>query len=382
MAWTKTKTAVVGVIIAIGMATALIIQNQNEAALRAQLRQQADQIAELQADNQRLSAQLADRAAMLRLPAARSHKPAVQIQSPTESAELISRLLHGENTPKLTAEQIAAYLKANQRNAAGLIAAFRATGDQTLLREAIEKYPNDPLVNFAAVFSEGSTAEERREHLDALKKSAPENALGNFLSAFDDFKSGHSDLAVEELRAAVGKTQFEDFTKDLVQNSEEAYLADGYSVAEAKTLASSQVLLPHLAELKQLGERIVELANSYRRSGDEGSAQAALQIASNLGQRFNGAPGEPLVSQLVGLAIERNALNAMNPNSAYGNGGLTVSERLQQIAQQNTELKTFAQQFGNVQAQMTAQDWINYSDRRRAFGEFAAERWFVNKYPR
>ena len=55
-------------------------------------------------------------------------------------------------------------------------------------------------------------------------------------------------------------------------------------MAEAKTIPGSQLLLPQLQQVKDLGLSLVDLAKSYRQAGDETSAQAALQIAqrSNL----------------------------------------------------------------------------------------------------
>jgi len=43
---------------------------------------------------------------------------------------------------------------------------------------------------------------------------------------------------------ASGKQQFQDFALDRMQNDEEAYLAAGYSVAEAETIPGSKMLLP------------------------------------------------------------------------------------------------------------------------------------------
>jgi len=43
---------------------------------------------------------------------------------------------------------------------------------------------------------------------------------------------------------ASDKQQIQDFALDRMQNDEEAYLAGGYSVAEAKTIPGSKMLLP------------------------------------------------------------------------------------------------------------------------------------------
>lgn len=184
-----------------------------------------------------------------------------------------------------------------------------------------------------------------------------------------------------ELIAASGKQEFKDYTLDRHQDDEEAYLAAGYSVAEAKTIPAFELLLPQLAEVKQLGRNLVELANSYRQAGDPASAQAALQMAANLGQRYgNTVVGETEVSRLVGMAVERIALNAMDPNGAYGSAGQTVKDRLDQLAQQSADLKQLAQQTEALQHLVSDQDWISYKDRWRIFGEEDAGKWLIKKY--
>jgi tetratricopeptide (TPR) repeat protein len=244
----------------------------------------------------------------------------------------------------------------------------------------MDKYPKDPRVDFAAVHKPDCSPEERRRWLDAFKQSAPDNALANYLSALDYFKSGQTDQAIQELSAASSKQQLQAYTMDSVQNSEEAYRAAGYSVAETKTIAATSLLLPQLGELKQLSQNMMELANAYREAGDDASAQTAVQMVLNLGQRFDGAQGEALVSQLFGIALQSIALRAMDPTSPYGSAGQTVQGRLDELTQQRTKVKDLADQFGAIQQMISAQDWISYADRSRAFGEDAALRWVIRKY--
>ena len=318
-----------------------------------------------------------------RLSAPRMRVIAPPIANATEdstSTNPIAQLLRGSPAPKLTVGQVVPYLNENRRSAASLLAAFRSTGDPALLDEAMQKFPDDPQVAFEAAFKKDATPEEQRQWLNALKQSAPHNALADYLSAAHFFKTGQPDQAVQELIAASGKSQFQDYTLERVQDDEEAYRAAGYSVAEAKTIPSMQLLLPQLAQMKELSQNLTELAKSYRQAGDESSAQAVLQMAANLGQRYSYvSPGEPEISQLVGIAIERIALKEIDPNSAYGAGG-TVKDRLDQLAQQNTGLWQLAKQTEALMPKMTDQDWISYKDRWRNFGEEAAGRWLINKY--
>jgi tetratricopeptide (TPR) repeat protein len=307
-----------------------------------------------------------------------TNPPSALATEDLQPTNLYARL---DKSPKLTAEQVESYLKAARRNAASLLAAFRTTGNPALLEEAMQQYPNDPQVDFEAVFKEDSSPEQRRQWLDAFKQSAPDNALANYLSALDYFKAGQTDQAVQELVAASGKPQFEDYTLDRVQDDDEAYLSAGYSAAEAADLALFQVLLPQLAQVKQLGVDLVNLANAYSQSGDQASAQAALQMAVNLGQRYIPASaGEPEINQLVGLAIERMALSAMDPNSPYGGAGQTVQDQINQLVQQRTAYKELGQQVGPLMETMPEQDWIGYYNRFLISGDTAAGQWLVNKY--
>jgi tetratricopeptide (TPR) repeat protein len=216
--------------------------------------------------------------------------------------------------------------------------------------------------------------------LDTFEKSAPDNALANYLSALNYFKAGQTDQAVQELTAASGK-QLDDYTMERAQDDEEVYLSAGYSAAEAERIALPWLELPQLRPVKQVGQDLVDLANAYSQSGDPASAQAALQMAINLGQNYmDTSANGPIISQLVGMAIERMALSAMDPNSPYGNSGQTVQDRLNQIAQQRAALNELADQAGPLMQTMSEQDLLNFENRDMLFGEVAALQWVVNKY--
>ena len=341
--------------------------------------QQAEQIKHLQDERDEALKRLASLSGK---PAPRLPAPQLQVAvRPVESLQatnLYDRFK--DKQPKLTARQVEPYLRANGRNAASLLASYRTTGDAALLAEAMQKFPNDPQVAFEAAFKTDSSPVERHQWLEAFKKSDPENSLPNYLSARDAFLAGNADLAVQELIAASGKKLFQDYTPERMQDDEEAYLAAGYSVAEAKTIPGSQLLLPQLKQMKTLASDLVNLADSYRQAGDESSAQASLQIAANLGQRYRDTPGETEISWLVGMAVERIALSEMDPNSAYGSDGQTVQDRINQLAQKNAELKQLNERLEPLLPNLSDQDWISYKDRWRAFGEEAAIQWVVNKY--
>jgi tetratricopeptide (TPR) repeat protein len=235
-------------------------------------------------------------------------------------------------------------------------------------------------VAFEAVFAKDLSPEQTRQWLNTFKQSAPDNALANYLSAINYFNSGQIDQGVQELVAASGK-QPDDYTLARVQDDEEAYLSAGYSAAEAKRIADCWLMIPQLSQVKQLGVDLVDLANAYNQSGDQASAQAAFQMAINLGQRYADLPNDPmLIDQLVGMAIEKIALSAMDPNSPYGDDGLTVQDRLNQLTQNRAAIKEVGKQAIPLLPTLSDQDILNYENRRRAFGELAALQWVVSKF--
>ena len=378
MTMTKLKLGLGALVIA-GATTALVVQHQAQIKLREENQFLRQQMAKLQTENERLS----KHPPTPHLPAPPMHVTAQPNASPTkdlQSTNLYARL-KGKHL-KLTAEQVEAYLKANGRKASSLLAAYRTSGDPALLQEAVQKYPNDPQVAFEAVFDKDLSPEQQRQWLNTFEKSTPDNALANYLSALNYFKAGQTDQAVQELIAADGKAQFQDYSAGRIQDDEEAYLSAGYSMADAETFAVYQeALLPQPSELRQFIHDISDLAKSYQQAGDATSAQDALQMIADLGQRYeNASPGEIVVSQNVGISIERFALGAMDPNSPYGGDGQTVQDRLNQLGQQIAAHIELAKQVDPLQQTMSDQDWISYSDRMKAFGEEVAWRWLVNKY--
>jgi hypothetical protein len=325
------------------------------------------------------------------VPVPRLPAPPVSIATQTNSAtvaalapedlqftNLYSRFTNEE--PKLTAAQVAAYLKANRTNAASLLAAYRTSGNPALLKEAMEKFPNDPQVAFEAISDKDLSPAELRQWLSSFEKSAPDNALANYLSAYNYFNSGQIDQGIQELIASSGKG-VSDYTLERAQDDEEAYLAAGYSAAEAKRISDSWLTLSQLYQIKHLGVDLVDLANAYNQAGDQASAQAAYQMALDLGQHYSSPSTDwTLISQLVGMAIQKIALSAMDPNSPYGDSGLTVRAQLNQIDQNRAAISEIAQQALPLLPTLSDQDILNYENRRRAFGELAALQWVVNKF--
>jgi hypothetical protein len=242
-------------------------------------------------------------------------------------------------------------------------------------------HPLDPKVGFEASMRTDVSTTERRQWLDRFKQGSPDNALADYLSASEHFRTGRVEDAFQDLAAASGKRKFQDYTLERIQDGEEALRSAGYPAAEANLLANHQMQLPQLVEARQLAGTLVDLAGSYRQSGDETSRQSVLSMALDLGRRFGEAqPGNLTIAQLVGFQIESQALGAMDPAAASGIGGLTVQNRIQQLGQQQEAMLDRARQTNPLWAGLSEQDWISYQQRSATFGEDASKRWLVQKF--
>jgi hypothetical protein len=142
------------------------------------------------------------------------------------------------------------------------------------------------------------------------------------------------------------------------------------------------VTLPQLIEMKTLAQNAVDTAASYRQAGDQNSSQAMLQVAIGLGQQLDASSGTcvPLVTRLVGIAIERMAFGSIDPSSGYGDG--TIQQQVDQLIQRRNSIQDLVKQSEPFQQQMTPDDWLSYNERTVNFGEEKAIGWLLTKYDR
>jgi hypothetical protein len=388
MATTKLKISLAALVIG-GVATTVVLQRQAKDLAEEQKRDLQQQIAQLRANNADLSNQIArsqpPQASQFPAPvtiALAKHPAPV---NPTRS--LYDLMTNSASTVRLSAAQVEAYLTENKRSAISLLSAFRTSDNPALLQEALQRFPDDPLVNFEAAISRDTSPADRRQYLDALKRSSPDNALGYFLSAADHFKSGQTDLAVQDIAAATSKSQFQDYSAERLQADAEAFRASGYPLADANLLATKQLAYPQLVQAKDLSTSMLDLAKTYQQSGDTASSQAALQMAADFGRRYNDSTqGEPLIGRMLGLTTELAALRAMDPNSQYNSNAQTTSDpgtvqdRINLLTKQRSDLMELRNKIEPAWQTMSEQDWISYQNRATTFGEQAAMQWIADRF--
>lgn len=279
----------------------------------------------------------------------------------------------------ITKEEIEQWLESHGTNAASLLALRQAGAGTNHLQEALARFPDDPRVLFQALALNDSP-DARRERLERFKAAAPDNALPEFLSAREHLKGGQPEEALKDLAAALQKPQFQDYTAEAVEATEQLYLSVGRSEAEAKALATSSALLPQLAQLKGLAQDMATMQQQYLAAGDVESATALARYGMVLGQHLTSGEGSrAIISQLVGISVEQILLRQLPQDQHYDFLEGTAAERLASATARKAEFREGAQQFEPFVRAASEEDIVRYFDRVKTEGEHTANQWMLRQ---
>jgi hypothetical protein len=280
---------------------------------------------------------------------------------------------------KLSEQDVYLYVQAKGSNALSLVAGFESTRNKDYLKAAVEKFPDDPFVQAKALLWLDLSPDERAKMLDAFKKSAPTNAFANFLAAQDAMKRGDAQTALAEITAA-GDKGYNEFDRESTQGLEDAYLAAGHDVAEAKTLAMAEVTLPQLVQFKGLGRQFIDLAEKAAASGDTQAQQNLLMMNWEIGQKLRADSGTlPLIAELVGIAMQNATLSKWPAGVDFD--GRSATDVLASNAAERNQLRVAGPIFEKWFPTAPEDEIINYMDTIKSSGERQAMAWLKEQHP-
>jgi hypothetical protein len=299
--------------------------------------------------------------------------------SPTSQLARLAAILFSTSeaaeAAELPREQLDRWMASGRTNAADLLAARQAGGGMELLKVALERFPDDPRVLLQATALKDEP-EAQRQRLDRLKAAAPDNALADYLSAKDHLKNGRLNEALADLKAAAGKTRFQDYSFEAAIHGEEIYLNAGMSPVEAKALGSTTVLLPHLAQLKELASEMGSLQQRYLADGETASAEALARMGVQLGRHLESESNpHSLIHDLVGSAIEQITVRNLPADAQPEFLGMPVEQYLRERDARRAELRALSDGFQDWFQGASEADVIGYFDRLKTLGEVAALNW-------
>lgn len=153
-------------------------------------------------------------------------------------------------------------------------------------------------------------------------------------------------------------------------------MASGKPTTEAKMMATTTVLLPHLAQLKGLAQSMVEVQKEFTAAGNADSAQAVASLNYHLGNQLSsGEDTRFVLDQLVGIAIERMTISKLDPNQHYDFLGSTAQARIDQLIAEREDFKALTVNSTELLETASDADLLSYLDRMKIHGERAALEW-------
>ena len=293
------------------------------------------------------------------------------------STPLLRKILNGEFNV-LTIAQLEGYLRKNGRSAESLVTASRLTHDLTLAREAASRFPNDPGAHLELVLRSDDPIEKQRS-LEVLKTADPGNALGPYLAAEAAFAAGDADAAVRNLAEAAQRPVLTDRTLDSLRFAEEAYLAAGYQPLEAKAAAVFGARMAETDHLQALGRQMSSLMDSYAAGGDAGSAQATADMGAALGRQIQESMGHSVGGEMIGMDVESRFLKGMDPMAVLNGEGLTVQQRLEELAAKKDLIKSIMRGVDPTDSVLSPQVLAQYLALAQSQGEVQAQQWLLSR---
>ncbi len=301
--------------------------------------------------------------------------------------EVLTALDTSKARPAPTEEEILRFLAKHGETPANLVAAFESTSDRRWLDRALELFPNSPLVLMKAVDAadsrlapkEGEAYQANKERLaliERFKEADPKNPVPWILAAQELFKAKQTAEGVAEIRASLERPGFYIYANERMAAAQRLYESLGIGETEASAMAMFGLTLPHMAAAQQASRGLMEWQKSAAESGDAASSGDALRLTYELGRTFaTPEASRLLIGQLVGLSMEKRALEALPADVQPAWLSVDRAQRLADIEKERQLVKEVAQ---NSEWIMKSRDeallteWLR---RVREESEIAALRW-------
>jgi hypothetical protein len=252
-----------------------------------------------------------------------------------------SDLFHNKEGIKLTTTEINHFLQEKGSTPLNLIAASRLTGDLKWVREAAQKFPQDATLQLELALK-GENPEEKLTALKSFRQLAPENSVGDYLSANVAFEQGDTGSAAEALTQSLESTAFIDYNTQIMQAAEGAYLDAGVKPGIASIMTFGAFDMSIVSKLFSVSQNLKAVQDGFINEADYDSAEPTVIIGLTLGQRMQES-SPLLINQLSGMAIENTFLSQLDPLTVINDQGLTAGERIEAIKTKRGEINAVVQ---------------------------------------
>ncbi len=297
----------------------------------------------------------------------------------------------GESWPRATANDLENFIARHGENAANLVAAFENSHDRLWLERALQLFPNDPRVLLSAIgFSNSGEpadllesrlpATDRRDLIERFKAADPNNPVPWLFAAQGLFNTKQTDEAISEIRAALQRPAFYTYSNERIAASRQIYEDLGFHPLEADIVATFGLTLYHMSAAQQSSRSLMELQKNAVESGNTASAEEAIQLTYSLGRMFaTPEASRTLIGQLVGVSMERRALEALPPDAQRDYLPVTPQQRLAELEKQKQTVKELVPLTENLIRSRDETLLAEYFRRNNADGELSALMWLKAK---
>jgi hypothetical protein len=299
-----------------------------------------------------------------------------QLNNPPKRVGVTIKDIMAGKVPQLNQLEVEAFLKNQGRTAMNLLVASRLLNDLSFVREAAKSDPKNPAIQLELALR-GETPEEKSAAITAFREVAPGNSLGDFLAAHQAFLTGDGAAAGAALIQSLDNPLFADYSQQLVAGSEQAYLEAGYEPTAAAGAAMFALTVPRAQPLMVVSKNLLSLQQEFIRTADFDAAEPTVIIGLSLGQRIQDQ-GPYLIDQLMGVSIERQFLEQLDPLTQAGPGGQTAGERLAALDAKLMEVRSLTSDFTEKFADADEPTQAQYLEKMKSEGELAAMRWLVD----
>lgn len=296
-------------------------------------------------------------------PANRSAVASVDESSGTKSHSPDTQLRGQEDGPRLRLEKMPL---------SHLLAEFELTGDLRFLEAARLKHGKDPrFLMVAALSSESPDSKD----LATLEAAQPDNALPNVLRAGMYARTNNWTKFKEELAQAISKQSLT--SSDLERKA-----------AVLDILIADPSRVNHEAVKSKLDEKFFSQVKSIERAlqrntalygGSAETASIGIGLAMKLRHMGENDFSAGLLSDDIELGLLKRVTQT-DPDSLYGDSGLTVRQRIAQINADAVNKKKLSALLASVfQPATDATTRMRFVARVRADGEMSALSWLEKK---
>ena len=306
----------------------------------------------------------------------------IKTSSSESNVKEIIKQLSQNGLPSLSDQQIQGYLTSNDRDATCLIVGSRLSKNPELIREAVTRCGDNPVVQLEMALR-GPTLEERQLALQTFKQHDPQNPLCDYLDSLSAFERGDFSKAAGGLIQSLDSGTLQDYSLVLASGTEAAYLSAGYNSTEAQLYAlydSAQRNQDTTGKMGAVANKLGELRDQYIKNNDIDAAEPTVVIGLDIGQKIQAQENPSFLSSLVGIDIEVKILNQLDPLTPINSAGQTAETRLSELNQQKNLLQSLVQKAQDLPiSKMSDEQMKDYTQRLRNQGEVNATQWWIDQ---